>query len=43
MAFGFKRPQALKATPSQVLNWRLFWSAFVFGKLSGMDMAFGTY
>jgi hypothetical protein len=28
----FNRKEALADTPKEVLNWRLYWSTFVFGK-----------
>jgi hypothetical protein len=33
MKFRLGNPAAMAETPSEVLNWRLYWSTFVFGKL----------
>jgi hypothetical protein len=35
----FDRKEALADTPKEVLNWRLYWSVFVFGKLSILGMS----
>ncbi|KAJ5172862.1 Major facilitator superfamily domain general substrate transporter [Penicillium capsulatum] len=40
MKFGISKPEGVHDTPREVLNWRLFWSAAVFGLLGasrGLD------
>ena len=32
MGFSYFQTAALNETPKEVLNWRLYWSTFVFGK-----------
>lgn len=31
MKLGIAKPEGLRDTPREVLNWKLFWSATVFG------------
>jgi hypothetical protein len=33
MKFTLGNKAAMAETPSEVLNWRLYWSTFVFGRL----------
>lgn len=33
MKLGIAKPEGLRDTPREVLNWKLFWSATVFGMM----------